>query len=328
MFEENNIDELQSSIDLLTNDAIVRLRKAIADSGERSLTVLVDPVLGDSVLNLCEVHGLSSFRLDVPYGDVRDDIKPYVVFVNEEETHERFVNATISMAVQESIAARDEWPAQRSVCGWLIMDEEQRKRFSKGFSARAVMRGMANSSQRQLLRFWDPRVLPQLARIVGQPAWSSWMNMTMAWLSIDAWGRITEHHFRTIPNEAGAHLSYIEVDTQALDRIAEINHCLTLSGELNKSPDERLYDRFSALLARATELGCTRAVDRVTYAVVADSMRLPFDRHPEIAAMLSQSRQDDASFADLLSVLEPGDWDRIRSDLVGISVSDKSSISM
>ncbi|MDN4036422.1 DUF4123 domain-containing protein [Massilia sp. YIM B02443] len=326
MSDQSGVEDAVATVDILVNDAIAALRLALASSNQQGLAILVDPAMGDPILELYRAHGLPVRRLAVPYGDVADEVKPYIVLVADEQTHERFVNETVSVAVRESIIARDKWPAARSVSAWLIMDEQEARTLIHEFRSRATLRDPVQRNRCHLLRFWDPRVMPQLARLVGQPAWTSWMNVTMTWLSVDAWGRMNTHRFIKSADSTHVSTSTRTVSVDALARIAEVNQCMTLSGRLNRSADEQLFEHFNRLLIRAEELGCSRNVDRVTYAVVADSMQLPLETHPRITAMLAQTKCDEESFADLLSVLESEDWNRIRDDLTRTADSRPLSI--
>lgn len=297
------------------DEAMSRLREALAAQSGCALRILVDPALADPVMPLYEEAGLRARRLSVPYGDVSAEIKPYVVTVDDIDAHESFVKETVSLAVRESLIARNEWPAARSVCAWLVMDDDDARALPYIFSLRALLLRPGHPGDRRLLRFWDPRVLPQLARIVGKSAWTCWVPAHATWLYIDSWGRMASYRF--VKPEVAATQSWQPGERAwlALERVAEINHCLVMSGKLYQVASERVVDCFERLLLRASQLGCSRALDRATYAVLVDSMQLALEQHPRIAAMLARVRQEDVQLPDLLSVLEAEDWDGIRADL-------------
>jgi len=316
MFELNHSEEAEPLLDSLVNEAVRSLRKTLADEGRESLAVLIDPALSNPVLPLIEKYDLPVTRLSLPYGDVDPHIQPYLVSIDNEPRHERFVNETVAIAVQESLAARDAWPAARSVSAWLMIDDAAMGVFSQRFRANAVIPVPGNASQRRLLRFWDPRVLPQLARIVGKDAWRHWLPVNAVWLSIDGWGQMSRNDFANPTTESENHWQPDKQAWQALERIADVNHSMVMGGTLHQTPDVRKFEHVDRLLLRATQLGCTEALDRVTYAVLIDAMRLPLEQHPQIAVMLERTRREGVSFSDLLSTLEPTDWERIRDDLM------------
>lgn len=315
MSENNDPEQAALLRDRLVNDAIACLRTTLAGEGRRGLRVLVDPALHDPVRALLEKHSFPVTRLILPYGDVSADIQPYLVSVDDEQAHERFVNATIDIAVLESLAAREAWPAARAVCAWLVMDDAEIDALVQGFKANAVVAVPGNASQRRLLRFWDPRVLPQLARIVGKDAWRHWLPVNATWLSIDGWGQMARTDFvrpPAVPRD-GARLD--GEPWRALERIADVNHSMVMGSLWHRPPNARVYAHLDRLLAHAAELGCTQALDRVTYAVLADAMRLPLEQHPDLAAMLARTRHENVSFSDQLSLLDPSDWERVGADL-------------
>lgn len=195
------------------------------------------------------------------------------------------------------------------------MNEDYARALSHTFSMRALLLQPGRPGNRRLLRFWDPRVLPQLARIAGKNIWSGWVPADATWLYVDSWGRMASYRFVKPAVSASERWQPGDKAWQALERVAEVNHCLVMSGRLHQQASDGVAECFERLLMRAAQLGCSRALDRVTYAVLVDSMRLAIERHPRIADMLARTRQEDVSLADLLSDLEAEDWDRIRADL-------------
>lgn len=326
MSENNDPEQAALLRDRLVNDAIDCLRTTLAGADRQGLRVLVDPALHDPVRPLLEKHDLPVTRLTLPYGDVSADLQPYLVSVDDEQTRERFVNATIDIAVQESQAARDAWPAARAVCAWLVVDDAEIDALVQGFKANAVVAVPGNASQRRLLRFWDPRVLPQLARILDKDAWRHWLPVNATWLSIDGWGQMTRTEFARPPATPRDGPRLDGEPWRALERIADVNHSMVMGSLWHRPPDARVYAHLDRLLAHAAELGCTQALDRVTYAVLADAMRLPLEQHPDIAAMLARTRRENVSFSDLLSLLDPSDWERIGADLRRHAGSSTSSL--
>lgn len=304
----------EEQIHMQANDVLCRLRKTLAIEGQRGLKILVDPALADPILSVCQRNALPVRRLNLPYGDVSAEVKPYLVSVDDADAHERFLTETILVGLRESLAARDGWPAARSVSAWLIMSNEETRVFAQEFNVRAVVHKPGTPSKRKLLRFWDPRVFPQVGRLVGN-AWARWLRVNATWVYLDGWGRITQHRF-VRPAVATEKTWYPDLAAwEKLERAAEVNHSLVISGKLHQQADERIFDHFDRLLVRATALGCRHALDRVTYAVLADSIDVPFEQHPQVAAMLKRTRHEDVSFSDLLTSLDSIAWERIRDEL-------------
>jgi hypothetical protein len=327
MVKPNCSESMNLPAEVLIDRAVMALRKALADEAVQAIKVLVDPALSDPVRPLCETYRLPTQRIAMRFSDLPAGIAPYLVTVEDEEAQERFVNATIRIAIEESIAARDEWPASRSVCAWIILNDAQMNRFTNYFATRAVIRPQISPLSQKLLRFWDPRVFPHLARIAGSNLWRHWLNTNATWLYIDGWGHVVKHSFAepVVPDNKPCSFS---ADTwHALERVGEINQSLVMSGSLNQVPNENALTYFDRLLLQAAQLGCRRPVDRVTYAVLVDLMRFPIEQHRDIGALLTRTREEDIPFSGLVANFEPADWDRIREDLAGGATSDIPSIS-
>lgn len=295
-------------------DGLIRSfrRLAQAKGPDAQLLVLIDPILGDPMPELNFGHAIPISRLRVRHDDMAKEDAPYLLRVGKEEAHERLVAQTIRIALAEQQASLDDAPSARSVCAWLFIQEGDLFKLTEALSRLSVVAGFGDPSKASIFRFWDPRVFQHLARILGRQDFEGFLgsNVAAQWVWLGSDGQLKEHTFK-----GGAAWRPSSAQWQALSRIEDLNQCLLFS-EAYASPDPsaRIHELDGAL-QRANELQCRESVDRITYALLAQSLGGSFEHHPLMLELFKQLASEGVSFAALAEAVDQSLWDQVKSDM-------------
>jgi hypothetical protein len=175
--------------------------------------------------------------------------------------------------------------ALRTVCGWVFGQEQPHvlaRAFSRGLDARVP-------GGRIYLRFFDPRVLPRLVRVLGPSGASVLLPPESTWCALGRDGGWMQ--FTGTANTSHGVLSLDEHQAAAVARIQEINDVARmLAGESlsDASLGHEADAQLDAHLSRAQAMGLGRE-DRVTYAVRAQREGKAFSEHAGLPAWIREA---------------------------------------
>ena len=93
------------------------------------------------------------------------------------------------------------------------------------------------------------------------------------------------------------------------------DQCLVLTRSAEKAPSSHDVIRLDKALQHAISLGCRTSIDRMTYALLADSLGGSFEHHPLMVDTFRQIAQEQASLSALAEAIPQDTWDRIKIDL-------------
>lgn len=169
-------------------------------------------------------------------------------------------------------------------------------------------------TQRALLRYFDPRVLSQLAWML-EPRQMCWLlgpiSRVTFWLRGE-WAEMVSDGARTYATPR-----FDSAQSARVLRIGAINAVLSRLGSPVGHKD--LYgvsSQIDDLLARAEAVHCFgREVDRIEFALHGLNCHPRFDAHPRIQALIAQMVVDESTYQDASALLESDDWRRIAEEL-------------
>jgi Domain of unknown function (DUF4123) len=206
--------------------------------------------------------------------------------------------------------ARQQHPAPRRICAF-VFSHAQPREIQRSLTERLNLR--YDSGKSIYFRYFDPRVMPQLERILETVTHDAAGSFTTSALlgPVDRWccfGRDGVLHILSNPSPA-AQVTFARVAPRALsdaiDRIALVNaaatqHCAAapeaVVGHVGHERDAEL----DAQLLRARALGLRQPDDLVCYAAHATRLGPTFVQHPRLAACLSTTLESGAPLADVL----------------------------
>lgn len=201
--------------------------------------------------------------------------------------HDRLGDAELlDRSIELAFGELERGGALRCVCGWLFLpDDVPRTRSAMSRRLDAHYPG-----QRIYLRYFDPRVLPQLVRLLGPQAGADLLAPVTTWclLARDGeWCRF-DTPASTLP---GPSLHFDAMASMAIDRIQRVNEA---ADELARWGLDAGHERDEALdraLQEAARLGLSEAQDQVCYAAFACAHGPRFTAHPQLPRWLALARQ-------------------------------------
>lgn len=193
------------------------------------------------------------------------------------------------------------------LCGWLI------SRHASTSIAAYLSRQLKQTPEGKpaLLRFYDPRVLEHLPRILEPWQLSALLGPIDRWAYLD-----TELHLRCLdPHGEVRRLGGLKLSAEqwhAIQRIGQINRCRELyrtlpgSAGLSKAPAESV----EALLIAAHCAGLRDRPEVATFVLHGLTTRIDFHRHPIMQALLGRLGGR-LNYIGLSNQLSNADWEAI-----------------
>lgn len=173
----------QEQVSRLIDIAIAGLRRALDTRPSRRLVLVCDPALADPLKPLLVELDLRSHAVPVSRA-LPFPATPYLVEIEDEIRHQRFVDASVRLAVEQAVLAAPPDRRPRSVCAWLLT-QEPLEVIVNDFARLLRIRDPAGALR--AFRFWDPRATQHIATFApGQPP-ASWLPYA-DWGYIDAFG--------------------------------------------------------------------------------------------------------------------------------------------
>ena len=288
---------------------------ALADQKVRSVGVFIDPTLGDPLSDESAVQEALKAGLLVRYSlpGIHDDIdpgaSPYLLYAPSEEPAERAISATVRLAVASVLEGDSPLSRPRAVCAWIVGDADPRARAA---ALARLARVRRPDGEPWPLRFWDPRVLWHLPRVLPSEQWQSIESALGHWLTLDM-----DSYVKSFAPSEGAEreVSSLHFDTvqwQRLQRIGAINVALASAWEWGLLPTPRNAERIEELLATCEALGFTSQRDGQVFVACGLTSHDRFHQHPLVAAALQQAASKGEGAAPALTKFDETFWGELR----------------
>lgn len=279
--------------------AIDTLRHALFAEG-LPVYALFDPLLGLHIERhrsgdgpVPAKHVLSLAQWGIPAGS-----SPY--FVRIERPLSRLLDETVAVAKRESDSIAD----ARSVCGWFTSPHEPdalRNALLKQIGQREA------SGKRWIFRFYDPRALQHLPRVLGS---SFAVAGISRWFFLGA--NLDLCSLSGLP-ETDRPMVVGEGNLALLDRIGLVNQALAQWRRIDPSAPKDGFDLLFEAADQAIRCGLDidQTADCVSFMLHRCLLHPYIERHPLVASWLEDARQGRRSYVDAAAAAPQAVWDDI-----------------
>lgn len=307
------------------NALLMALRRSLAD---QSVAVFIDPTLGDPLEFDTELKNqyeqsiqqgkVRRIKLPVIHSNFDPDKHPYVLYAQSEEHVESLITATLRMALQESLELQVERKAARTLCGWIT---------DPGNNAQALVNRLSTAAKiikpdglAWYLRYWDPRVIWQLPRLLDhahwwqiQQSWGTWWSLgvdqTLARFSADA-EQIVAH---TPINAADATRQIPQPLWHRLQLVGTVNKVLSMMIDWGMKPDTAAARQVEQLLLTSEKYGFSSERDSLVFATCGLTSNPCFYEHPQVARVMQQAHQTAMTLSDALAPFDDEFWKQLKT---------------
>lgn len=274
--------------------------------------LLLDPFGGNhlkAALDALVSPPAQCLRLNDPI--FKDDVQSaplLIALLNTEPTHQDLLAQSIVRAQEEARNAA----GPRGVCAWLFTDVSL-QRLQQAMRQRLDAR--YPRGERIYLRYFDPRVMPRLADLLGSPTdeptppYSSLTQLLgpiRTWCHLNREGYLQRHdNPRPSTGEFGGYLHFDQTTAAAIDRIEAVN--LTARALLQRAIPckQRDDDMIDTHLRHAKSLGLIQVADWIAYAWCAMHHGTAFTRHPMLHELITQAASSGIPFDALVEARLP-----------------------
>lgn len=282
--------------DAAVEHAIAGLRAVLDARPNRRVLLLCDSTLDDPLAEEFASAGLARRAVDlISQGASAPPL--YLVEVPDEIRHERLVNASIRLAVDEAMRPAPAVKRARSMSAWLATDLPLAE-----VADRLILRARLRDAQgrMRILRFWDPRTTQFQSELYAGCAPASWIAGA-TWMSIDGFAR-----WQALPDTPGP-MQTATPDWPRLARLGQINAVLQRLNVDGLASGPSLLEP----IRRALDAGAACGMDDEDVALFAAwRVRLdaPLERAPAFATLLREIQEEGGRLRNAAQDMDDEDW--------------------
>lgn len=256
-------------IDQFNGNPLTALFEAITGEDAPDCITLTDPIFTDAPDRAPAIFALSSAI----------------------SHHLELLDITLDVAYQQLKEM-----AERSVCAWLYSDADQNalvRHMSRRLSARTI------DGSGIYLRYFDPRVLPQLVRIFGADARRLFLSQIQTWMQLDrdgTWLRLDNpdsNNVTTLPRLGAQLLASVE----RISLVNQVAASLAGSGAPYGHSEDASIEKH---LISAGNVGLLRHEDQVAFASYAMRHADGFLKNKKMGHWISITKQTALPFAEVV----------------------------
>lgn len=266
----------------------------LARSHDRTI-VLIDQFIGNPLLEAIAslAPPAASLLLDDPI--FQDDLQRAPMLLelsNRLPAHYALVEQSLKLALEQQA----EPTAAPQICAWLF-GQMTLERLRSAMLARMNLR--YPSGEAVYLRFFDPRVMPHLARLLppgtaaGTPGYSSFADLlgpVERWCQLDHDGQLIAHgNAQPAPAIQDVSLRIDEPTRQAIDRIEQINLVVRILRARQTAIRPGSGAQIDHHLVQAARAGLALADDQIAYAWRAVEYGDAFTLHPALGELMQMA---------------------------------------
>lgn len=294
---------------------VLSIRTALADQKVRSVGVFIDPTLGDPLSDESAVQEalkaglLMRHSLPRIHDDIDPGASPYLLYAPSEEPAERAISATVRLAVASALEGDSPLSQPRAVCAWIVGDSDPRARAA---ALARVARVRRPDGEPWPLRFWDPRVLWHLPRVLRSEQWQSIESALGHWLTLDMGSSVKSFAPSEGDRGEASSLHFDTAQWQRLQRIGAINVVLASAWEWDLLPTQRNAERIEHLLATCETLGFPSQRDGQIFVACGLTSHDRFHEHPLVGSALQQAASKGEGAATALTKFDETFWGELR----------------
>lgn len=331
-------NDIRASLDALLSRAVLSLRSHLTPNQDASVSVFIDPTLihtvcdDEIVQNALRKGGLQRVPLSIAHEDIDPEAMPYLLHAPSEQMAERAIEVTLRIALMEALANRPT-AATRQVCAWIIGEVGPRP-LAIRLSDAALIRKPDGS--RRPFRYWDPRVMWHLPRVMSSLEWVSLRNAVGQWLTLDMTNQLTAlppidtNHAHSV---SGMHRMRMGVQPcmprlwASLSRIGAINMAMAQAHEWGITPTHEIASHIDALLQTCHALGFDTERDEQVFVACGLSSHVQFYEHPEVDIALKQSAATGQGVMSALGQFDDQFWGQFQQPNWCPTPRDRGSLS-
>lgn len=286
-----------ASADAAVERAIAGLRAVLDGRDSRRVLLLCDSTLDDPLANAIASAGLARREVDlISQGATAPPL--YLAEVPDEVRHERLVNASLRLAVDEAVRPAPAARRPRSMSAWLATDLPLAE-----VAERLIHRARLRDAQGRvrILRFWDPRTTQFQSELYAGTVPASWIP-GVTWMSVDGFGQ-----WQTLP-DAGGPMQTVTPDWPRLARLGRVNAVLQRLNADGLRYGASSLEAVRRALDAGTACGIDDDEDVALFAAWRVRLAAPLERAPSFAALLRDVRDEGGRLFRAAEDMDDEDW--------------------
>lgn len=277
--------------------AIAGLRAVLDLRPNRRVLLLCDSTLADPMAEEIGAAGLARREVDlISQGATAPPL--YLAEVPDEVRHERLINASIRLAVDEAMRPAPAAKRARSMSAWLATDLPLAE-----VAQRLILRARLRDAQGRvrIFRFWDPRTSQYQSELYAGTAPASWIP-GVTWMTVDGFAR-----WQVLPDAPGP-MQTVTPDWPRLARLGRINAVLQglNAGGLCVGPS--VLDAVRRALDAGAACGIDDDEDVALFATWRLRLNAPLEHAPSFAALLREVREEGGRLRNAAEDMDDEDW--------------------
>jgi hypothetical protein len=259
------------------------------------LWLLLDRFNADSVAQAPGAETCQSLPLRDAIFKEQPQRSPLLLALDEDKTAHWEL---LDWSVQSALTEVAQLPYRPSVCAWLSTDAKPEV---LNVALEKKLRVRLEVEQTSYLRYFDPRVMPRLAQIVGPTAFAEFLSPVRLWQQLDRDGELLSFD----PPLAAKPVPFTAwrpdaAQRAALLRVEDISRTANQLARLGRSLKHAHNEHLDALLVAAEQLGLLKSEDRIAYAVHAQCKGKAFTAHPKLPAWCETALTAGIAFDDVV----------------------------
>ncbi len=300
----------------------VQILRSCLTSDDVPVSVFVDPTLANT---LCEAEpvkmaltqgALVRIVLPIAHEDFAPDARPYLLHAPSEQKAERAIEHTLRTALSEAMGAPSPFAASRQVCAWIV-GEADPKMLADRLAKAAITR--KPDGEPRPFRYWDPRVMWHLPRVLEPSRWGALIAALGAWLSLDMQHRLGPVAASKLGDASPAPKGHQEVPVRcspeqwaALARIGPTNMALAQAQDWGVLPTLDAARQVDSLLRACEALGFESQRDAQVFVACGLTSHAKFFELDEVRLALVRAQAAGQSVMSALGQFDDSFWDDLR----------------
>ena len=331
-------NDIHDPLDALLSSAVLSLRSHLPPNQDASVSVFIDPTLNHTICDDAIVQNalsngvLQRVPLSIAHDDIDPEAMPYLLHAPSEHVAERAIECTLRIALMETLANRPT-AATRQVCAWIVGEVTPRP-LAIRLSDAALIRKPDGS--RRPFRYWDPRVMWHLPRVMPPFEWASLRDAVGKWLTLDMTNQLTAlppvdtNHAHSV---SGMHKMRMgaqpctPLQWATLSRIGAINMAMAQAHEWGITPTHEVASHIDALLQTCHALGFDTERDEQVFVACGLTSHIQFYEHPEVNIALKRSATAGQDVMSALGRFDDQFWGQLQQSNWHPNQRDRRSLS-
>ena len=283
--------------------AIAGLRAVLDGRANRRVLLLCDSTLADPLADDIAAAGLARREVDlISQGATAPPL--YLAEVPDEIRHERLINASIRVAVEEAMRPAPAARRARSLAAWLATDLPLAE-VAQRLARRARLRDA--QGRVRILRFWDPRTTQFQSELYAGTVPASWIP-GVTWMTIDGFAR-----WQVLPDVPGP-MQTVTPDWPRLARLGRINAVLQRLNANGLCVGPSVLDAVRRALDAATDCGIHDDEDAALFAAWRVRLDAPLERAPSFVALLREVHEEGGRLRNAAQDMDDEEWQRFAQE--------------